>query len=68
MVKGMKAILLLLILTVVFNLFLTPGEPLITLWKLTITKEGLITAIKMAVRLSFLIIGSLRHDADNNAE
>ena len=56
MVKGMKAILLLL--TVVFNLFLTPGEPLITLWKLTITKEGLITAIKMAVRLSFLIIGS----------
>ena len=58
MVKGMKAILLLLILTVVFNLFLTPGEPLITLWKLTITKEGLITAIKMAVRLSFLIIGS----------
>ena len=58
MVKGMKAILLLLILTVVFNLFQTPGEPLITLWKLTITKEGLITAIKMAVRLSFLIIGS----------
>ena len=50
--------MLLLILTVVFNLFLTPGEPLITLWKLTITKEGLITAIKMAVRLSFLIIGS----------
>lgn len=58
MIKGMKAILLLLILTVVFNLFLTPGEPLISLWKLTITKEGLITAIKMAVRLSFLIIGS----------
>ena len=58
MIKGMKAILFLLILTVVFNLFLTPGEPLISLWKLTITKEGLRTAVFMAVRLSFLIIGS----------
>ena len=59
MIKGMKAILFLLILTVVFNLFLTPGEPLISLWKLTITKEGLRTAVFMAVRLSFLIIGSI---------
>ena len=50
--------MLLLILTVVFNLFLTPGEPLLSLWKLTITKEGLRTAVFMAVRLSFLIIGS----------
>ena len=58
MVKGMKAIVFLLVLTVVFNLFLTPGEPLFSLWKLTITKEGLRTAIFMAVRLSFLIIGS----------
>ena len=40
MVRGMKAILFLLLLTVVFNLFLTPGEPLISLWKLTVTKEG----------------------------
>lgn len=58
MIKGMKAILLLLILTVVFNLFLTPGDVLISVWKLTITKQGLTTAVKMAVRLSFLIIGS----------
>lgn len=57
-VKGMKAILFLLIITVVFNLFLTPGEPLIRLWKLTITREGLQTAVFMAIRLSFLIIGS----------
>lgn len=58
MVKGMRAIVFLLLLTVVFNLFLTPGEPLISLWKLRITKEGLRTAVFMAVRLSFLIIGS----------
>ena len=58
MVKGMRAILFLLLLTVVFNLFLTPGEALITIWKLTITKEGLRLANMMTVRLSFLIIGS----------
>ena len=58
MVRGMRAILFLLFLTVVFNLFLTPGEPLISLWKLTITKEGLAVAVFMAIRLTFLIIGS----------
>ncbi|MBQ9989914.1 MAG: energy-coupling factor transporter transmembrane protein EcfT [Lachnospiraceae bacterium] len=58
MVKGMKAIILLLALTVAFNLFLTPGEPLVSVWKLTITKEGVRVAVMMAVRLTFLIIGS----------
>ncbi len=58
MVKGMKAIVFILMITVVFNLFLTPGEPLVTLWKLTITKEGAKLAGMMAVRLSFLIVGS----------
>lgn len=58
MVKGMKAILFLLLITVAFNLFLTPGTPLIRIWKLTITSEGLRTAVFMAIRLTFLIIGS----------
>ncbi len=58
MVKGMRSILFLLLITVVFNLFLTPGEVLVTFWKLKITKEGLVLAITMAVRLTMLIIGS----------
>ena len=58
MVKGMKSIMVLLMITVVFNLFLTPGEALFIVWKLTITKEGLKTAVFMAIRLTFLIIGS----------
>lgn len=58
MIKGMKAILFLLILTAGFNLFLTPGDPLLTVWKITITKQGLRQAVMMAIRLSFLIIGS----------
>ena len=58
MVRGMKSIVFLLIMAVVCNLFLTAGEPLVTIWKLMITKEGVIQAGKMAVRLVFLITGS----------
>ena len=58
MVKGMKAIVFLLLITVIFNLFLTPGETFVSLWKLTITREGLQTAVTMAVRLIMLVIGS----------
>lgn len=58
MVRGMKSIVFLLIMAVVCNLFLTQGEPLVTIWKLTITKEGVIQTGKMAVRLVFLITGS----------
>ncbi|MDE7248562.1 MAG: energy-coupling factor transporter transmembrane protein EcfT, partial [Lachnospiraceae bacterium] len=58
MIRGMKAIVFLLLIAVVFNLFLTPGEPLVTLWKLTITREGIRLASFMAVRLVFLIMGS----------
>ncbi len=58
MVKGMKSIIFILLITVVFNLFLTPGEVLVSVWKFRITREGVHTAVMMAVRLSFLIIGS----------
>lgn len=58
MVKGMKAIVVLLLFAVVFNVFLTPGEILWSWWKLKITKEGLATAAQMAVRLVFLVLGS----------
>lgn len=56
--KGMKAIYMLLLITMVFNLFLTQGEPIFTIWKLSITKEGIRIAIMMGVRLVFLITGS----------
>lgn len=58
MVRGMKAILMLLLFSVVINMFLTQGTPLLSLGKVTITKEGLYTALFMAIRLSLLVIGS----------
>ncbi len=58
MVRGMKAIVFLLVVAGVFNLFLTPGEVVVSFWKLKITKEGIKLALLMATRLCFLIIGS----------
>ena len=57
-VRGMKTILFLLIITVCFNLFLTPGEVIWEFWIFKMTREGLNFAIKMAIRLSLLILGS----------
>lgn len=58
MVRGMKAILFLLIITVCFNLFLIPGTVVFSFWKLKITMEGIRMALSMALRLTLLIIGS----------
>ena len=58
-VKGLKPIIFLLMITVVFNLFLTrEGAVLFHAWIFTITEGGLRTAVYMAVRLVYLIIGS----------
>lgn len=58
MIKGMRSIMILLMFTVIFNLFLTPGEVVLSFWKLQITKEGILIAVQMIIRLSMLIIGS----------
>lgn len=57
-IKGLKAVLVLIIFSAAFNLFLTAGEPLVRIWKLTITKEGLYQASFMVIRLIYLIMGS----------
>ena len=56
--RGMKAIFILLLITVVFNLFLTPGKTVVSFWVFTITDQGIRTAAMMGIRLIFLIIGS----------
>lgn len=58
-VKGLKPVIMLLMITVIFNLFLTrDGEVLFHQWIFTITEGGLRTAVYMTVRLIYLIIGS----------
>lgn len=57
-IRGMKPILFLLILTALFNLFGTSGDVAVH-WKfITITWQGMQKALFMAMRLIYLIIGS----------
>ncbi len=57
-IKGLKPIMVFVVITAVFNLFLTDGE---ILWKrgfLKITKEGVRLAAFMVLRLFFLVFGT----------
>jgi energy-coupling factor transport system permease protein len=59
MVKGLKAIVILMVITAAFNLFLTPGEEvLVHFGVFTITMEGVKNAAFMLVRLIYLIVGT----------
>jgi energy-coupling factor transport system permease protein len=57
--QGLKPIVVIIIMTAIINMFFTSGEPLIKLWIITITKEGLVTAGLMSLRLVMLILGTL---------
>ena len=58
MVRGLKSVLFLLLLSVSFNLFLTPGKVIFHLAFLKMTREGLHIAAMMAVRLIMLVLSS----------
>lgn len=57
-VRGIKPIVMLLVITGAFNLFLTPGDVLVTIWKLHITAQGVENAIYIVIRLLLLILRS----------
>lgn len=57
--KSVKGIVVLLILTAMLNIFFTKsGNVLVSWWIFTITDEGLIYASKMLLRLVYLVVGS----------
>ena len=58
MLKGLRAVMMLLMITVLFNLFLTTGTVIWSWWIFKVTQEGLHNAVFMAVRLVFLILGA----------
>lgn len=58
MLKGLKSILFILALSLIFNLFLTDGHVLIKVWRFEITYEGILQAVYMGIRLLLLILGS----------
>ena len=58
-VRGMKPLVMILIFTGLLNLFFTNGETvLLSVWKITITLEGLARATLMVIRILMLISGT----------
>ena len=58
MLRGLRGIVMLLVIAGLFNLFLTPGRTLVALGPMVISDAGLKNAILMTVRMIFLIVGS----------
>ena len=59
LIKGVKPLRFILILTFLLNLFFNSGETILLEWKfLKITQEGLSQAIHYSLRLIFLVLGT----------
>ena len=59
LLKGIKPLRAILIFTFLLNLFFTAGETvLLQVWKIRVTQEGLLLAIRFSMRLVFLVTGA----------
>ena len=56
--KSLKPLLFIIVLTAILYLFYTPGEELFSFWIFTVTKEGVLSAVFMALRITMLIAGT----------
>jgi energy-coupling factor transport system permease protein len=59
LLKSVKPLRILLILTFVLNIFFSGGKTVLLQWKfITITQEGLLLAVHFSLRLIFLVLGT----------
>ncbi len=56
--KGLKPVLIIIMFTVVLNVFFSEGTPWFTIWKITVTYEGVLRAVRTALRITVLITSS----------
>ena len=57
-IKGLKPLMFIILITFFINIFMTKGEVLFPIGPLSVTKEGLSQATFMALRLIFLVTGT----------
>ena len=58
LLRSMKPLLIIIVITGLLNLFYTDGEPLVLFWIFKITKEGIVSAFLMILRISMLVVGT----------
>lgn len=56
--KGLKPLLIIIIFTAVLNLFYTDGTVLVKFWIFQITREGIINAVFLVLRIMLLVMGT----------
>ena len=56
--KGMKPLLIIIVMTSILNLFYTKGEPIVSFWIIKLTYEGIRNALFMILRIFLLITGT----------
>ena len=58
LVRGLKPVVVIIVLTAILNMFFSTGTPLVKLGPVTITQEGLVRAAAMVLRIMLLICGT----------
>ncbi|MGI5949387.1 energy-coupling factor transporter transmembrane component T family protein [Peptoniphilus sp.] len=56
--KGLRPLRWIILITFIVNLIFTPGEEIYSIWKISITDQGLNTALLMGIRLILLVLGT----------
>ena len=56
--KGLKPLLIIILFTAVLNIFYTDGTVLVEFWIFRITREGLINAFFLVLRIMLLVMGT----------
>lgn len=57
-VKGLKAVAMILLFSVLINMLFIPGEPIIEIGVISVSREGIITTIYLGSRLVMLVLGT----------
>lgn len=58
LLRGTKPVFILILITVVFNLFMTQGKPVIKILGLVITDRGIVLSVFLVIRLLLLIFAT----------
>lgn len=58
MIRGVKPLLFIILFSALFNLFGTEGSVLFSVWRFSVTREGLWMAAFLVIRLIYLVMGT----------
>lgn len=58
LVRGLRPLRWIIVLTFIINLIFTKGQPIFSLGPVSVSQEGITTAINLSLRLVFLVVGT----------